>query len=122
MDLILQLVNTAGSAAAIEALPLVTRTPRLCASLIRALQQRRNARGIHAVLQHARLTGLASGPQGREVWRAAIVALGTLGQAQAARRTFVLMREAGAWERGDTVTVNLLLNALHRDIRLQYIR
>lgn len=118
----MQLVRSEGGAAALHALPMVACTPATCAAAIRALQQRRNLQGVRAVLQHARDTGAAAGPAGRQVWRAAIAAYGGLGRPKDARRVFVEMRESGAWSVEDVHTVNLLLNALAGSIEVQFVR
>lgn len=121
-ELILQLIGTVNTAAALEALPLVATSPDMCAAAIRALTERRSLRGVHAMLHHARSTRAAQGLEGREVWRAAIVAFGKLRRLQDARQAFVGMRAAGAWGVEDTATVNLLLNSLAWDIKLQFVR
>lgn len=122
--LILGLIQQANSAAALEALPLVTPTTRLCACAIRAAAQRGSLRGVRELLQHAVRTKVALGPEGADVWRAAIVAFGQLKRPEEARQAFVDMRvRARAWDTDDTPTVNLLLNALASgDIKLQFIR
>lgn len=94
----------------------------MCGDAIRALQERGSTKGVRAMLQYAREAGLAGGPEARDVWRAAIVALGALRHPAEARRAFVDMRAAGAWEPSDTATVNLLLNALAGDIKVQFVR
>lgn len=122
--LILGLIQQANSAAALEALPLVTPTTRLCACAIRAAAQRGSLRGVRELLQHAVRTKVALGPEGADVWRAAIVAFGQLKRPEEARQAFVDMRvRARAWDTDDTPTVNLLLNALASgDIKLQFTR
>ncbi len=122
-ELIVGLVRDVNTAAALDALPLVAPTPRLCAAAIRAAAQRGSLRGVRALLRHAFQVRVALGPQGADVWRAAIVAFGQLKRPEDARQAFVDMRvRARAWDTDDTPTVNLLLNALASDIKLQFIR
>ncbi|KAI3438000.1 hypothetical protein D9Q98_000443 [Chlorella vulgaris] len=121
-ELIVQLISSEGTAAALQMLPMLTSSCRMCSAAIKALKERRNLKGVRAVLQHARDTGVAAGVDGRGVWRAAIVAFGALRRPQEARQAFVSMRAAAAWTVEDTETVNLLLNALAHSIELQFIR
>lgn len=118
----MQLARDVNTAAALEVLPVVTSSPGLVAEVLRVLAARGSLRGIRALLQHAREAGVAAGPRARELWRAAIVGLGSLRRPDEARAAFVDMKAAGAWEVGDTATVNLLLNALAGDIRTQFVR
>lgn len=121
-ELILQLMLSVNSAAALAALPMVTLTADAVGEAIAAAASRRSLRGVRALLAHAREAGLAAGPDARSLWRAAIVAFGALGRPSEARGAFVGMRQAGAWEQSDTPTVNLLLNALACDISVQFTR
>lgn len=121
-EVILQLVHHVNTAAALAALPTVTATADTVAEAIGAAQQRGSLKGVRALLHHAQEQALSRGPEAREMWRAAIVALGALRRPAEARAAFVGMRSMGAWEVGDTATVNLLLNALAADVKLQFIR
>lgn len=121
-ELILQLIRGINSDAALAALPMVTLSSDALGEAIAAAAARRSLRGVRALLAHARDAGLASGLEARGLWRAAIVAFGALGRPGEARRAFVDMRAAGAWELSDTPTVNLLLNALAGDISVQFTR
>ena len=47
---------------------------------------------------------------------------GALGRLDDARRVFKDMRAEGAWALGDTRGANVLLNALHSDVRLAFVR
>jgi hypothetical protein len=119
---VLQLVRTVNPEAALAVLPMVHSSAEMCCAAIRASAERRSLRGVRGFLEHAKGSGLARGPESRDLWRAAIVGLGALKRPQEARQVFVAMRQAGAWALEDTATVNLLLNALHTDIELQFIR
>ena len=121
-ELILALVREVNTAAALDALPMVAASASLCRRAITALAQRNSLRGVRAMLQRAKDVRVAGGPEARGLWRAAIVAFGRLRRPAEARQAFVEMRALGAWEVSDTATVNLLLNALASDIRLQFIR
>lgn len=118
----LALIRDVNTAAALEVLPMVQSSTRMCAASIRSAAQRGSLRGVRVLLQHAVDEGLAAGPEGAAVWRAAIVAFGQLKQPGEARRAFSGMRQVGAWGPEDTPTVNLLLNALAGDVQLQFIR
>lgn len=118
----MQLIRGVNSAAALAALPMVTLTADALGEAVGAAAARRSLRGVRALLAHAREAGVAAGPEARDLWRAAIVAFGALGRPGEARRAFVDMRAAGAWELCDTPTVNLLLNALACDISVQFTR
>ncbi|PRW57431.1 pentatricopeptide repeat-containing chloroplastic [Chlorella sorokiniana] len=122
-ELILGLVSQVNTAAVLDALPLVKASTHLSATAIRVAAQRGSLRGVRALLRHAFQAGVALGPEGADVWRAAIVAFGQLKRPEDARQAFVDMRvRAGAWDTDDTPTVNLLLNALASDVKLQFIR
>ena len=122
-ELIVGLISHVNTAAALDALPLVKASTRLSTVAIRAAAQRGSLHGVRALLRHAFQSGVALGPEGADVWRAAIVAFGQLKRPEDARQAFVDMRvRAGAWDTDDTPTVNLLLNALAGDIKLQFIR
>lgn len=121
-QLILQLIATVNTAAAMAALPMVAGSTELFQEAIQAAAERRSLKGVRTLLSHAIGARLSEGVGAADLWRAAIVAFGALGRPVEARRAFVGMRTAGAWEPSDTSTANLLLNALAGDVRVQFIR
>ena len=120
--LVLALIEQVNTGAALEVLPMVTTSPEVVAAAIAAAAQRRSLQGVRALLTHAREAGASRGVAARPVWCAVIMALGALRRPHQARKAFADMRDAGAWQPGDTTTVNLLLNALAGDIALQFTR
>jgi hypothetical protein len=119
---VLALIAEANTGAALRVLPMVEGSPHMVAEAISAAAQRRSLQGVRALLAHAREVGLAEGPEARGLWRAAIMAFGTLRRSHEARKAFADMRSCGAWQLSDTPTANLLLNALASDVSLQFIR
>lgn len=121
-ELIGALVPAVRAERALGVLPLLLPSREMFVAAVRAFGRKSSSRGVAAAMEAARGWGLLDGREARPLWLACLKEQGRMGLGDAARKTFQGMRAAGAWSIEDTPATNIFLHALHRDVKLTFIR